>query len=114
MPLLKKFFSVVLVGLLLFFGHIAKINAQEDTGWTIESFKSDIRVNNDTSVDVTETIIVDFDSLSKHGIYRTIPVQYQTQYGNNLNIRLKDISVTDSKGKGYETKITKEGVNTKI
>ena len=114
MPLLKKFFSVVLVGLLLFFGHIAKINAQEDTGWTIESFKSDIRVNNDTSVDVTETIIVDFDSLSKHGIYRTIPVKYQTQYGNNLNIRLKDISVTDSKGKGYETKITKEGVNTKI
>ena len=111
---LKKIFGVVFASLLLIILFTGKTYAQDDTGWTIESFKSDIRVNSDTTVDVTETIIVDFDGLSKHGIYRTIPVKYQTQYGNNLNIRLNLLSVTDSNGDKLETKVTKEGGSTKI
>ncbi|OGM04741.1 hypothetical protein A2112_00775 [Candidatus Woesebacteria bacterium GWA1_42_12] len=111
---LKKFFGVVFASLLLIILFVGKAYAQDDTGWTIESFKSDIRINSDTTVDVTETIIVDFDGLAKHGIYRTIPVKYQTQYGNNLNIRLNLLSVRDSGGDKLETKITKEGSNTKI
>jgi len=111
---LKKFFGVVFASLLLIILFVGKAYAQDDTGWTIESFKADIRVNSDTTVDVTETIIVDFDGLAKHGIYRTIPVKYQTQYGNNLNIRLNLLSVRDSGGDKLETKITKEGGNSKI
>src|SRR3989344_2976844 len=111
---LKKFFGVVFASLLLIILFVGKAYAQDDTGWTIVSFKSDIRINSDTTVDVTETIIVDFDGLAKHGIYRTIPVKYQTQYGNNLNIRLNLISVRDSGGDKLETKITKEGGSTKI
>ena len=111
---LKKIFGVVFASLLLIILFTGKTYAQDDTGWTIESFKSDIRVNSDTTVDVTETIIVDFDGLAKHGIYRTIPVKYQTQYGNNLNIRLNLLSVTDSNGDKLETKVTKEGGSTKI
>lgn len=111
---LKKIFGVVFAFLLLIILFVGKAYAQDDTGWTIESFKSDIRINSDTTVDVTETIIVDFDGLAKHGIYRTIPVKYQTQYGNNLNIRLNLLSVRDSGGDKLETKITKEGSNTKI
>ncbi|OGM15354.1 hypothetical protein A2V56_03245 [Candidatus Woesebacteria bacterium RBG_19FT_COMBO_42_9] len=114
MLLLRKIFSVFSVFLLFFLATQGKVYAQDDTGWIIESFKADIRVNQDTTVGVTETIIVDFAGLQKHGIYRTIPVKYQTQYGNNLNIRLNLLSVTDSGGKKLETKITKEGNNTKI
>src|SRR3990172_9987426 len=111
---LKKIFGVVFAFLLLIMLFVGNVQAQDDTGWTIESFKSDIRINSDTTVDVTETIIVDFDGLAKHGIYRTIPVKYQTQYGNNLNIRLNLLSVTDTSGDKLETKITKEGGNSKI
>ena len=114
MPPLKKFFGVVFASLLLIILFVGNVQAQDDSGWTIESFKADIRVNSDTTVDVTETIIVDFDGLAKHGIYRTIPVKYQTQYGNNLNIRLNLLSVTDTSGDKLETKITKEGGNSKI
>jgi uncharacterized membrane protein len=73
--------------------------AAEDTGWVITDFASDTTLNADTSVQVTETIRVDFGDLEKHGIYRTIPVKYRDRFGNNLDIRFRLVSVTDEAGK---------------
>ena len=47
-----------------------------DTGWTIEDFHADIAIERDASLSITETIMVDFDGLQKHGIFRDIPVVY--------------------------------------
>ena len=40
--------------------------------FTIENYQSDITINADSSVNVIETITVEF-SRAKHGIYREIP-----------------------------------------
>lgn len=49
--------------------------------WVIDRFASDIAVQSDGRVKVTETIEVDFKSEEKHGIYRDIPIVYQGQTG---------------------------------
>lgn len=48
----------------------------QDTGWLVESFDVRIDVAPDGSLAVEESIAVDFRTLSKHGIYRVIPVRY--------------------------------------
>ena len=51
----------------------------QDTGWTITDFHADYVVHPDGSLGVIERIVVDFDGLERHGIYRTIPVVYKRQ-----------------------------------
>src|SRR5438874_1279458 len=63
--------------------------------WTIESFKSDITINADSSLTIREDIQVDFGSLHKHGIFRTIPVRYRYDTGHNRLYRISVDSVTD-------------------
>ena len=75
----------------------------QDTGWVIDNFVSDIKIHPDTSVDITETIDVDFGSLQKHGIYRYIPVKYKTRLGNTLNINFKLLSVNGQVTTTYES-----------
>lgn len=94
--------------LLLFLSHSSAL-ATTDSGWVIERFFSKIFIAKDTSVLVTETITVDFKKLSKHGIFRNIPVEYKTSAGNNLNIHLKVISVTNSSGQKIPYKLTRTG-----
>jgi uncharacterized membrane protein YgcG len=56
---------------------LAAPSAQADEGWTITSFHSDISVGLDSSLTIREDIRVDFGSLQKHGIFRTIPLRYR-------------------------------------
>jgi len=115
-------FKILLLGgllsllLSLFLGIFfpARTNAQNDSGWIIESFKLDGRVREDTDVDITETIMVDFDGLAKHGIYRDIPINYPTRAGNNININVSGLKVTDSNGSIIATKVSKKGNNLNI
>jgi len=111
-PLLIFFGFALLVFLGLFY--IKNASAQGDTGWTIESFNLDARVQKDTNVDITETIIVDFDGLSKHGIYRKIPVSYPTRMGNNINIRISSLKTTNASGETIPIKVSKEGKSMSI
>ena len=48
-----------------------------DEGWVIERFNSNINIETSGVVNVNETIDVDFNTLSKHGIYRNIPYVYE-------------------------------------
>lgn len=58
----------------------------QDTGWTITDFHADYVVHPDGSLGVIERIVVDFDGLERHGIYRTIPVVYKRQVSEDVPI----------------------------
>jgi len=51
--------------------------AHADEGWVITSFHSEIIIGADSALTISEDIHVDFGSLQKHGIFRTIPLRYR-------------------------------------
>jgi uncharacterized membrane protein len=112
--LLSRIFYSLVSLLVASFIFVTPAFSQLDTGWEITSFNSDIIINQDTSVQVTETLEVDFKNLSKHGIFRLIPVDYRTGFGNNLNIRFKLLSVTNQVGDPIPVQVSKEGSNIKL
>jgi len=66
-----------------------------DEGWVITSFHSDVAIAADSKLTVTEDIRVDFGSLSKHGIFRTIPLRYRFNDKQDRFYVLEVRSVTD-------------------
>lgn len=80
-----------------------------DEGWEIDRFQSNITVEQSGVVRVVETIVVDFKELEKHGIYRDIPVEYDS-HGQKLYTELtldrvqqngEPIQYEKSRSKGY-------------
>ena len=63
----------------------------------IRDFHAELNVLPDSSLDVTETIRVDFEG-AWQGIYRTIPVEYGGPSGFNYSLLLTDINATDLDG----------------
>lgn len=72
--------------------------------WSITKFSTDIVVKTDASIDVVETINTDF-SVAKHGIFRTIPVTYQTTNGGSSTIPITITGVTQD---GRDAKYTED------
>lgn len=72
--------------------------------FTINRFHSDIAVNEDSSFTVKETIEVEFHR-PRHGIYREIPFSYIDELGKKLVTPMEVLSVTDSSGKEWKTKV---------
>lgn len=101
------------VTLLLFFvfsGNALAQNSQAQTTTTspvtisgehIESFDSNITIRKDGSVNVKETILYDFSTLSRHGIYRTIPYTKVDPNSKTFELLFSGFSVTDEAGKTY-------------
>jgi len=81
----------------------------------IRSFDAEIRLQKDTSLDVTETIVMDFQNADRHGIYRTIPVRY-SRYQGNYTVHLKVLSVDDGQGRKWKYQTSRMGrdLNIKI
>src|ERR1700704_4079414 len=73
-------------------------NAQADEAWVITSFHSEISIASNSSIAVTEDIRVDFGSLQKHGIFRTIPLRYRYDDSHDRFYTLEVMSVTDGTG----------------
>lgn len=63
----------------------------------IRHFDAVVSVNRDGTVDVTETITVEFSG-KWNGVYRTVPVKYHTPQGFSWTLRLDDVSATDGQG----------------
>ena len=74
---------------------LATMTVRADEGWVITSFRSDITIKRDATLEVTEDIRVDFGSLQKHGIFRTIPIQYRYNDTEDRVYKLDVKSVTD-------------------
>lgn len=93
-----KYFFLLVVVVTFFFPH----NSWAQAGWDIDQFQSDITVEADGSVDITETIEVDFHQREKHGIFRDIPYVYEGFEGETIYSRITDIEVTQD---GNEAKV---------
>ena len=86
-----------------------------DEGWLITSFHSDITIATDSTLTVTEDIRVDFGSLQKHGIFRTIPLRYRYDDSRDRYYLLDVKSVTDgSKAVTYSESIDHDNEVIKI
>lgn len=108
----RKFALIILMTIsFLLLSGITFLQAQPD--WAINKFSSRIEIQKDATLLINERIDVNLN-IYKHGIYRTIPVHYKDNWGNNYSLILKVISVTDDQGREYQTKITYEGRNIKI
>lgn len=68
----------------------------------IPRFHSRIVVEEDGTIDVTETFTARFNG-SWNGIYRTVPVKYRTPQGFNWTIRIDLVSATDDQGNELRT-----------
>src|SRR5436189_2561273 len=74
---------------------LATATAHADEAWTITSFHSDIQIAADSALTITETVNVDFGSLERHGIFRTIPLRYRYDDTHDRYYELSVGSVTD-------------------
>jgi len=74
----------------------------------IEKFSAEIFIQPDASLDVTETIDVNFIG-AWHGLYRTIPVEYVTPQGFNYSLFVKLSGATDSAGQPLKVESSREG-----
>ncbi len=70
----------------------------------ISSYRSDITVNQDATVDITETIVYDFGSPTeaRHGIIRTIPAVKTNTDGKRFKLDYTLKSITDQSGRPYD------------
>lgn len=84
------------------------VNATTALGEVIRSFDSEIRVVNPATLEITETIRMDFEDAQRRGIFRTIPYRYN-RLGNAWTVKLNDIEVTDEQGNSRTTDISRSG-----
>jgi hypothetical protein len=73
----------------------------------IQKFSAEIFVQQDSSVNVTETIEANFIG-AWHGLYRTIPVEYVTPQGFNFTLLVKLESATDAAGQPLKVESSRE------
>ncbi len=74
----------------------------------IQHFDETVTVNPDGTIDVTETIEAHFTG-SWNGLYRTIPVEYDTPQHLNYSLLLEPISVTDDSGQSLKYEQKRDG-----
>ncbi len=73
--------------------------------YVVESFNSQIEVNKDTSLTITETIKARFNT-PKHGIFRVIPDTYSAK-GKTIRAKLKILSVTNEQNIVYQYSVSR-------
>jgi len=82
-------------------------------GYVIDSFDVELDVRPDSSLIVTEKLVVLF-SESRHGIYRSIPVRYTDPRGFQYGLGFELLGVTSEDGSDYGTKVSNEGAYVSI
>jgi uncharacterized membrane protein len=75
---------------------------------TIQNFDVQVVVQPDSTIDVTETLTINFQGLW-HGIFRTIPVEYRGSLGLNYTLFLDMEGVTDQDGGPLKYEVSKHG-----
>jgi len=85
------------------------VPAAADRGaFVVTNFHADITVQQDANVIVEERIDVDF-SEPRHGIYRTIPVNYTDPRGYGYSLGFRFLSATDQTKKSYGASVSQSG-----
>ncbi len=105
----KKIFLFSALALLTLFPNISLARtSSEITDWYLKDFYSDITVNTDSSLLITEKIVADCGNLpDKHGIFRVLPTQINTPEGKILT-PIELVSITDYAGQPLKYSTTKQ------
>ncbi|MGH9734526.1 MAG: DUF2207 domain-containing protein [Candidatus Acidiferrales bacterium] len=77
----------------------------------IKHFDEQVLVRADSSIDVTENIETQFIGGPWHGIYRTIPIQYQGPGGFNYTLFIEDVSAREPDGTHLRVEQSRQGPN---
>lgn len=101
--------KLFLVGTIFVFTSFAFPTHAQVSDWYIESFDSVVAINEDSTITVSETIDVYFDS-EKHGIYRKIPTVYRDKINNRIKTELEILHVIQD-GSPATLNIYREGAN---
>jgi len=101
---LRRLFQLVSLLALLAIALAAPASARQ---LKIQKFSAEIFVQPDSSLDVTETIEVNFIGVW-HGLYRTIPVEYVTPQGFNYSLFVKFGGATDAAGQPLKVESSRE------
>lgn len=80
----------------------------------IKNFDTQIFINKDGTIDVTEKIVYDFGFENRHGIFRTISFIKKNKEGKKYLLEFKKIKVVDENNNSYQFQQTKDGENLKI
>lgn len=91
----------------------ASPSAAAARSWRVESFRTDLHVRPDGWVEVRERLRVRFQGQFR-GIYRTVPVDYQTPAGFGYRLDVERVRVTDGDGRELRVEQSKEGRHRKL
>jgi len=94
---------------LVFLTALRSPTAWADEGWVINQFDAAVGVQSDGSLRIVETILADFGSQQKHGIFRDIPVVYSYDQQNDRVYDLSVESVTDRNGQPQKYSVSQDG-----
>lgn len=110
--MMKKIILPLLIAIVSIGGIFGIANAQNQTlpQEAIVSYISNIGVNIDNSIDVTETITYNTGPQEHHGIYRDI-YPFSSQ---NRGMSIENVAVTDENGGSYPFQISDSGDNFRI
>lgn len=89
---MKVFSLVTAIALYVVLGAFTPVWAD-----AVQDFSSDIIIHSDASVEITDSITVDFENNQRHGIYRHIPVIYE-RHGISYTMPLRVESITGDSG----------------
>lgn len=92
---------VLLILLFLPMGHL--LARENVTDWYIKDFSSEIVVNKDSTLDITETIVADCgQAIGKHGIFRILPEVVNIEGKGKVKTPVELISIMDLNGNKYD------------
>lgn len=102
-----------LISLFCFFAYTHTSSAQE-SGWVVDSFDSQILIKKTGEVQITEIIAADFD-VSKHGIFRYLPINYRLPNGSWHYTNIEILSVTrNNSNEKFSTSLANDNFVLKI
>jgi len=106
---MKKFIFLLVIGISL-----GLSNTVQAAGLTFTKFASEIVIQNDASIVVTETVTANFPE-PQHGVFRNIPFRFTTLDGGTASIPIDIISVAqDGKPAKYSETYNESDVTVKI
>ncbi len=106
---LRSLLFLALFGVVSF----ALLPAAQAEDWQIDNFHSDIAIQSDGKVVITEKIDVDFRFYDKHGIFRELPYAYSDQNGNKTYTEIA-IQEVDLDNQDVAYKVEKSPANIRI
>ncbi len=97
---LMKLLKVILL-IILFSVFTVTPHAQELYGEHIRRFDTDIQIQENGGIVVTETLQYDFGTDQRHGIFRTIPLDKINTEGKTFRMSFNLLSVVNEQGEAY-------------